>query len=99
MPPADNWVSWTAAGPARPSLHMRQVTWRNWAGNSSSRFPFVPDSPTGGMHTQTEHSKARTQRRYAATPQQRGARINRLSASRYHGQTYSQQTQVQGGGS
>ena len=97
IPPGDNWVSWTAAGPARPALHMRQATYRPWAGSSSSRFPYIPTSPTGGLHTDTGHSKPRTERRYAATPQQQAARINRLSPSRYHGQTYSQQTAVQGG--
>ena len=98
IPPADNWVSWTAAGPARPTLHMRQATWREWSGSSASRFPYIPDSPTGGMHTNNaEQGATRTLRRYQATPQQKAARFNRLSASRYHGQTYSQQTVVQGG--
>lgn len=97
MPPGDNQPSWTAAGPARPTLHMRQQTYRPWVGSSSSRFPYVPSSPTGGMHTDTPHAVPRTRKRYQATPQMLGARINRLSGSRYHGQTYSQQTATQGG--
>ena len=95
IPPGDSWVSWTAAGPVRPSLHMRNATMRDWQGNSSSRFPVV-NSPSGGMHTMTPAGVARTVPRYVTTPQMQAARINRLSPSQYAGQTYSQTTVSQG---
>lgn len=95
MPPGDSWVSWTAAGPVQPSLHMRNATWRDWAGNSSSRFPVV-NSPSSGMHTMTPAGVARTVPRFVTTPQMVAARVNRLSQSRYSGQTYSATTVPQG---
>lgn len=95
MPPAQNWVNWTAAGPPRPELHMRNASWRNWVGNSHSRYPTV-DTPTGGMHTMYPTGAERTAGRYVQTPQMRGARINRLSPARYRNQTYSQTTRLQG---
>lgn len=97
MPPGVSWVSWTAAGPVQPSLHMRNATYRDWQGNSSSRFPAV-QSPTGGMHTMTPAGQARTVARYVTTPQMQAARINRLSPGQYSGQTYSQTTVSQGRG-
>ena len=36
-PPGDSWVNWTAAGPIRPELHMRDATYRLMQGNSSTR--------------------------------------------------------------
>lgn len=95
MPPGVSWVSWTAAGPARPELHMRNATLREMVGNSRSRFPVV-DSPTGGMHTMTPSGVSRTVPRYVTTPQMQSARINRLSPGQYSGQTYSQTTAIQG---
>ena len=95
-PVGDSWVDWTAAGPPRAELHMRTTEWRQEAGRGSSRFPVNPASPTGGFHTMTPAGVARTGPRYQATPQQQGARINRLSSSRYTGQSYSQTTAVQG---
>ena len=96
VPPPATWISWTAAGPTRPELHMRNVTWRNMVGNSRSRFPVV-DSPTTGMHTMGPAGTARTAARYVRTPQMRAPRQYRLAAGQYAGQTYSQTTQTQGG--
>jgi hypothetical protein len=95
IPPPNNWVDWTGAGPARPELHVRQATWRPEVGSSRGRFPVV-DSPTGGMHTMGPSAVARSYPRYVETPQMRGARINRLSPGGYSGQTYSQTTRIQG---
>lgn len=95
MPAGNGWVSWTAAGPVRPSLHQRNATWRMEAGSSSSRFPLVA-SPTGGMHTMTEPGVGRTVQRYVTTPQMTGARIGRLQPGQYASQTYSQTTKLQG---
>jgi hypothetical protein len=36
-PAGDSWVNWTAAGPIRPELHMRDATYRLMQGNSSTR--------------------------------------------------------------
>lgn len=97
MPPGLSQVNWTAAGPARPELHVRQATNRLWSGNSRSRFPVV-DTPTTGMHTQPPAMGpgSTLNGRYARTPQQTAARINRLSPGQYSGQTYSQITVLQG---
>lgn len=95
LPPASNWVNWTAAGPVRPELHVRQATLRELVGNSVSRFPVI-DSPTTGMHTMSTHGVARSVRRFQATPQMRPVRQQRLAAGQYSGQTYSQTTRVQG---
>ncbi len=97
MPPAQPWVNWTAAGPTRPELHMRNVTWRNMVGNSSSRYP-VANTPTTGLHTMGPAGVARTLPRYVETPQMRPERQMRLSPGQYSGQTYSQTTKLQGGG-
>lgn len=95
-PVGDSWVDWTAAGPPRAELHMRTTEWREESGASRSRYPYIPGSPTGGMHTMTKSGVDRTLPRYVETPQMTGARINRLSSSRYSGQSYSQGTAVQG---
>ena len=96
----DSWVNWTAAGPPRAELHMGTATIRPEAGASRSRFPFVPGSPTGGMHTMIPSgpgSIAATLPRYqSGNPQMRGARQDRLASARYNGQSYSQTTRVQG---
>lgn len=97
IPPPVTWISWTAAGPWQPSLHMRNSTYRLMQGNSASRFPVVPTSPTTGMHTMMPgQGGRRTQQRYVRTPQMVPARYNRLAASQYAGQTYSQITRPQG---
>lgn len=36
-PAGDSWVNWTAAGPTRPELHMRDATYRLMEGNSNTR--------------------------------------------------------------
>lgn len=36
-PPGNSWVNWTAAGPIRPELHMRDVTLRTMQGTSRTR--------------------------------------------------------------
>lgn len=95
-PVGDSWVDWTAAGPPRAELHMRTTQYRREQGATESRFPFIPTSPTGGRHTMTPSGVARTAPRFQTTPQQTGARINRLSSARYSGQSYSQTTAVQG---
>lgn len=95
-PPPITWVNWTAAGPTRPELHMRNVTYREMVGNSMSRYPVI-NSPTTGMHTMGPAGTARTLPRYVTTPQMRGERQFRLSPGQYSGQTYSQTTRLQGG--
>ena len=95
-PVGDSWVDWNGAGPPRAELHMRTTEWRAEAGASTSRYPFIPGSPTGGRHTMTKAGVDRTLPRYVETSQMQGARINRLSSSRYTGQSYSQTTAVQG---
>lgn len=96
LPPANNWVSWTAAGPVRPELHMRNATLREMVGNTMSRYPVV-NSPSTGMHTQIPSGVSRTVPRYVTTPQMTAARVFRLRPGQYAGQTYSQTTQIQGG--
>jgi hypothetical protein len=97
----DSWVNWTAAGPPRAELHMRNVTWRNMVGNSRSRFPYMPLSPTGGMHTMIPSGPASSrqtpQRFQSGNPQMMPARQDRLASARYAGQSYSQTTRMQGG--
>jgi hypothetical protein len=51
-----------------------------------------------GLHTFTVNPRRRTLRTYAATPQMRGPRQDRISNSMRAGQSYSQRTQTQGGG-
>lgn len=96
LPPPQTWVNWTAAGPPRPELHMRNATLRTMVGTSASRFPTVAGSPTGGMHTMTPSGVSRTVPRYVSTPQMTAARQMRLSPGQYSGQTYSQTTRLQG---
>lgn len=98
--PGQGWVNWTEAGPPRAELHMRTGTIRTEAGTSNSRYPFVPGSPTGGMHTMIPSGPASSRvvapRFVSGNPQMRGARQDRLASARYNGQSYSQTTQVQG---
>jgi hypothetical protein len=96
QPAAQSWVDWTGAGPLRPELHMRNATLREMVGNSHSRYPVV-NTPTTGMHTMLPGpGSQRTVQRYVTTPQMTAARINRLAAGQYAGQTYSQTTRPQG---
>jgi hypothetical protein len=37
QPAGNSWVSWTAAGPIRPELHMRDTSFRVMEGNSRTR--------------------------------------------------------------
>jgi hypothetical protein len=96
IPPPITWISWTAAGPTRPELGMRQATLREMVGNTRSRFPVVPGAPTTGMHTMIPAGVARTVPRYVTTQQMVPARVDRLAPGQYSGQTYSQTTRVQG---
>jgi hypothetical protein len=94
--PAQGWVDWTAAGPIRPELHMRCATWRPEPGASVSRFPVV-DSPTTGLHTNPPNAVSVTVKRYVSTPQMTPGRQDRISNSRYVGQSYSETTLTVGG--
>lgn len=97
VPPPVTWISWTAAGPTRPELHMRNATLRMMQGNTTSRYPVVIDAPTKGMHTMLPGPGAqRTTARYVQTPQMVPGRFDRLAAGQYSGQTYSQTTRRQG---
>lgn len=98
VPPGVSWISWTAAGPVRPALHMRQATNSQYQGNSASRFP-TANSPTGGLHTTPTSGPSgtpQTQQRYVQTPQMRAARVDRLTIGQYAGQSYSATTTMQG---
>lgn len=95
LPPPVTWINWTAAGPPRPELHMRNASLRMMAGNTASRYPVV-DSPTTGMHTMGPTGVQRTAPRYVQTPQMVPGRYDRLRPGQYAGQTYSQTTRIQG---
>jgi hypothetical protein len=97
-PVGDGWVNWTAAGPPRAELHMRTTEYRREKGWGATRYPFIASSPTGGRHTMVPNATSYTMPRYvdSGLPQMQGARINRLAAARYAGQSYSQSTAVQG---
>jgi hypothetical protein len=102
---ADTLTDWTMSGPIRPSLNMRQATVRKLVGTDATRnydpHPKPREAGTAdqghGMHTNPTLSARLTQARYRNTVQQQPARINRLAAARYAGQSYSQTTRVQGG--
>lgn len=97
VPPPVTWISWTAAGPTRPELHMRNATLRTLVGNTASRYPVI-NSPTTGMHTMGPAGTQRTLPRYVDTAQMTAARQFRLAPGQYSGQTYSQTTREQGRG-
>jgi hypothetical protein len=59
----------------------------------------IPASPPHGLHTSTVTSRKMTLRSYRMNPQQVPGRQDRLSNSRRAGQSYSQTTVHQGGGS
>lgn len=96
IPPPVTWISWTAAGPTRPELGMRNVTLREMVGNTRSRFPVIPNAPTKGMHTMTPRGRSDVPDRYVVTAQMVPGRYDRLANSVYAGQTFSQTTKPQG---
>lgn len=97
-PAATGWVDWTAAGPCRPELHMRTVSYRVMAGTSNTRFPVNPLDPRIGLHTNPPTAVTRTIPRYVGpNPQMRRGRQDRLAMGQYTGQSYSQTTRPQGG--
>lgn len=91
-------VSWSAAGPPRPELHMRNVTVRRMAGTSQTRALTDPRDRSIGLHTKTPVRPMGNLTRYAdgrgAT--MRPGRTDRLSPAVYTGQSYSQTTLMQG---
>ena len=96
-------VDWTRSGPIRPSLHMLNQTVRKLVGTDATRnldpHPVIRGSGTEdqghGMHTNPA-SRLLTLDRYRHTQQQSQPRQDRLSSSRYAGQSYSQTTRTQG---
>jgi hypothetical protein len=100
VPGGLSWVNWTAAGPLRAELHMRDVTVRTMQGNTNSRALQDPRNPQRGLHTNPMSGVGRTVERFVnpAVPSMTGARVDRLSNARYDGQSYSQTTRVQGTG-
>jgi hypothetical protein len=92
IPAGNSRPSWTDAGPDRPSLHMSQQSISPTYGTSTSRFPFVPESPTGGMHTMTQPAITRTLPRFVQTVQMMPPRTDRLASGQYRGQSYSATT-------
>jgi len=99
IPGGQSWVNWTAAGPIRAELGMRNVTLRTMAGTSNTRADQDPANPRQGLHTNPVNGVARTVQRYMdpANPAMTAARVDRLSNARYDGQSYSQTTRTQGG--
>lgn len=90
-------VDWTAAGPPRPELHMRNVTVRTMAGTSRTRALASPIDPRIGLHSKTPtRAHGNLERFKAGQPAMRAGRTDRLSPARYTGQSYSQTTLVQG---
>lgn len=90
-------VDWTAAGPPRPELHVRNVTYRLMAGNSQSRAFADPRDPNIGLHTITlTKPRGNIERYKAGSSAMRPGRTDRLSPARYTGQSYSQTTLEQG---
>jgi hypothetical protein len=90
-------VDWTAAGPARPELHSRNVTVRTMAGTSQTRAFASPFDPSIGLHTNPSVKPSGNIERYrAGAAAMRGTRTDRLSPARYSGQSYSQTTLQQG---
>jgi len=92
-------VDWTAAGPPRPEIHLRNVTVRTMAGTSRTRALASPVDASIGLHSATVVTPRGNVERYRATGvAMRPARTDRLSPARYAGQSYSQTTQLQGAG-
>jgi hypothetical protein len=92
-------VDWSAAGPPRPELHMRNVSYRRMAGTDQTRALANPVDPSVGLHTNPAVKPSGNLERYkAGAAVMRPARTDRLSPARYSGQSYSQTTVLQGGG-
>lgn len=90
-------VDWTAAGPPRPELHMRNVTVRTMAGTSQTRALASPYDPQLGLHSKTPvRPRGNLDRAKAGAPSMKHGRTDRLSPARYTGQSYSQTTLEQG---
>lgn len=100
--PAGKGVNnWTAAGPPRPSWWMKNDTISPRSGVSMSRWLQNPAAPGTGLHTQVVDDASGSigsAARYTTpgVPSQSSRRQNRLSPARYHGQSYSQTTRLQG---
>lgn len=92
-------VDWTACGPVRPELHVRQeFALRTMAGTSHTRYLASPADPRNGLHsTPPRSAEGNSQRIAAGQATIRPGRQNRLTTARYTGQSYSQTTRVQGG--
>lgn len=91
-------VDWSACGPPRPELHMRNVSYRVMAGTSRTRAMADPRDPSIGLHSKTPTRPMGNLGRYQAGGQvMRPGRTDRLSPARYTGQSYSQTTLTQGG--
>ncbi len=95
IPAPQSWVNWTKAGPVRAELHASNATYRRLQGASNSRYPVV-NTPTTGRHSTVPSVASRTMPRYQSVPQMIPPRQDRLSSSKYNGQTYSQTTRAQG---
>ncbi len=90
-------VDWTAAGPPRPELHMRNVTVRIMAGTSQTRAFANPKDPSVGLHTNPPFKpRGNLLRAEAGGAVIRHGRTDRLSPARYRGQSWSQTTLEQG---
>jgi hypothetical protein len=106
---AGSLVDWTASGPIRRSLWMRQHTLRRLVGTDNTRAqdptPVTTygtqdgrNSKPHGMHTTPVSGRVLSSHTYAATgrAQMVSARFNRIADSAYTGQSFSQTTRVQG---
>jgi hypothetical protein len=90
-------VDWTAAGPPRPELHMRNVTVRRMAGTDQTRAFANPADPSVGLHTNPKiRPSGNIERFKAGSAGMKHGRTDRLSPARYTGQSYSQTTLLQG---
>jgi hypothetical protein len=96
---ASGWYNWTAAGPARPELHMRDVTMRIMQGTSRSRNLQNPLDPTTGLHSMPTPGAVGPYQRFLnpKNPRMRKPRVDRLADSQFSGQSYSATTRTQGG--
>lgn len=93
----DSWVNWTAAGPCRPEMHQRNVTIRQMVGTSNTRNMANPLDPRVGLHTDPKSPALGVIQRYTnGNPQMARPRQDRLLSGQYQGQSYSQQTLLQG---
>lgn len=76
--------------PTRPNMHMATGSYRSWTGNTKSRWR--------GYHTYLSEEQAEAKAQGLQKGGMRTARRNRLTVQQYRGQTYSQSTNVLGGG-